>query len=124
MPLIAPLWTWLVGLLGSVVSTAATFFVGRVVIDKAYHYALVTAFLVAAGSLFLGLTITLKAAVIAARVAMPDTLGMATFFLPPSMPQLFALIVTARVSASLYRWTIATMSAYLPQGGNYRNMGI
>lgn len=119
MPLIGPLWSWLVGLLGSLVSSVATFLVARLAVERAFHYALVTGFLVATAALFLALTISVKALVFGARVAMPDTLGQATYFLPPSMAQIFATIVTARVSISVYRWTVATMSAYLPmrQGG-------
>jgi len=114
MPLIAPLWAWLVGLLGSVVSSVATWFVGRMAFQQAMHYALVTGFLVAAASLFVALTITIKAAILGARVAMPQSLGIATFFLPASIGQILAFIVTARVSVALYRWTVRTMSAYLP----------
>ena len=114
MPLIAPLWAWLVGLLGSVVSTAATWFVGRMAFAQAMHYALVTGFVVAAGALFVALTLAVKAAIFGTRVAMPNSLGVATFFLPASIGQIFAFIVTARVSVGLYRWTVSTMAAYLP----------
>jgi hypothetical protein len=124
MPVIAPLWAWLVGLLGSVVTAATTFWVGRVAIDRAFQYALVTAFIVASTGLFLALTLTIKAAILGARITMPQSLGAATFFLPGSTAQLFGLVVTLRVSASVYRWTVATMSAYLPAGGNHRMMGI
>lgn len=114
MPVIAPLWAWLVGLLGSLVTSVATWFVGRVAFEKAMQYALVTAFVVASAALFLTLTVSVKALVLGARVAMPQSLGLATFFLPASTAQIFAAIVTVRVGASIYRWTVATMSAYLP----------
>lgn len=114
MPVIAPLWAWLVGLLGSLVTSVATWFVGRVAFEKAMQYALITAFIVASAALFLTLTISVKALILGARVAMPNSLGMATFFLPASVAQVFAAIVTVRVGASIYRWTIATMTAYLP----------
>jgi len=114
MPVIAPLWAWIVGLLGSLVSSVATWFVGRVAFERAMHYALVTAFIVASAGLFLTLTLAVKAAILGARVAMPQTLGMATFFLPGSIAQIFATIVTVRVAAGIYRWTVATLSAYLP----------
>jgi len=114
MPVIAPLWAWIVGLLGSVVSSVATWLIGRMAFEKAINYALITGFLVAAAALFLAVTLTIKAAILGARVSMPGSLGMATFFLPASISQIFAFIVTARVSASVYRWTINTMAAYLP----------
>ncbi len=114
MPVIAPLWAWLVGLLGSLVTSIATFLVGRVAFEKAMQYALVTAFVVASAALFVTLTVSVKALILGARVTMPHSLGIATFFLPPSIGQIFATIVTVRVAASIYRWTVATMSAYLP----------
>lgn len=114
MPVIAPLWAWIVGLLGSVVSSVATWLIGRMAFEKAINYALITGFLVAAAALFVAVTLSIKAAILGARVAMPGSLGIATFFLPASVSQIFAFIVTARVSASVYRWTVNTMAAYLP----------
>jgi len=114
MPVIAPLWAWIVGLLGSVVSSVATWLIGRMAFEKAINYALITGFLVAAAALFVAVTLSIKAAILGARVSMPGSLGIATFFLPASISQIFAFIVTARVSASVYRWTVNTMAAYLP----------
>jgi hypothetical protein len=114
MPLIAPLWAWIVGLLGSVVSTAASFFITRVAFDKAINYALITGFIVAASGLFLALVLTTKTVIFGARIAMPASLGAATYFLPPSLPVMVSAITTFRVSAAIYRWTVQTMSAYLP----------
>lgn len=114
MPLLAPLWAWLVGLLGALFSTVATWLIGRFAFDRAVTYALITAFLVASSALFLAVTVAIKGALLAARISMPNSLGMATFFLPASISQILAFIVTARVSASVYRWTVSTMSAYVP----------
>jgi len=114
MPLIAPVWAWLVGLLGSVVTSVATWAVGRMAFEKAMHFALVSGFVAAVAVLFLALTVTLKAAILGARVAMPNSLGLVTYFLPGSISQIIATIVTVRVGAGIYRWTVATMSAYLP----------
>lgn len=114
MPIVAPVFAWIVSLLGSVVTSVATWLVGRMAFERAMHYALVTAFVVAAGGLFLGVTLSVKAAILGARVVMPQSLGIATFFLPASIGQIIGFIVTARVSVALYRWTVATMAAYLP----------
>jgi len=114
MPVVGPIFAWFVGLLGSVVSAVGTWLVGRFAFERAITFALVTGFVVAAAALFVTLTLTVKAAVIGARVTMPGSLGMATFFLPPSIVQLIPVIVTARVSVALYRWTVNTMAAYLP----------
>jgi len=114
MPIIAPLWTWIVGLLGSFFTTFATWLMGRFAFERAVTYALISAFLVAAAALFLALTLTIKAVVLGARVVMPQTLGIATFFLPASIAQILPAIVTVRVSASVYRWTVNTMASYMP----------
>lgn len=114
MPIIAPLWSWLVGLLGAVVSSVATWLIGRVAFALAMRYALITGFLVAAGALFVALTVAIKAALLGARIAMPQSLGMLTYFLPPSIAQIIAFIVLLRVSTSIHRWTVNTMAAYLP----------
>ena len=111
---VIPLFGWIVGLLGSVVTSVGSFLVTRLAFDTAVRYTLVTGFLVASTALFLALTISIKTAVLAARVAMPNSLGAATFFLPGSIAQLFSLIVTVRVSAMVYSWTVSTMAAYLP----------
>jgi len=114
MPLLAPLWAWLVGLLGTLFSTVATWLIGRFAFERAVTYALITAFLVASSALFLAVTVAIKGALLAARITMPNSLGMATFFLPASISQILAFIVTARVSASVYRWTVSTMASYVP----------
>lgn len=121
---IAALWPWLVGLLGSVVSSLASWLIGRVAVDRALHYALVTGFVIASAALFLAMVLAVKALIFGARVAMPGSLGQATYFLPGSISQIFATIATARVSAAVYRWTVSTMSQYLPGKGDHRMMGI
>jgi hypothetical protein len=103
-----------VGLFTSAFTSFATWLITRFAYEKAIHYALVTAFLVAAAALTVGISVSVKALIIAAQVNMPNSLGMATYFLPGNINQVFGLIVTIRVSLSLYRWTVATMSAYLP----------
>lgn len=124
MPVIGPIWAWLVGLLGAVVTNVATWLIGRVAIEKAFQYALITGFLVAASALFVTLSLTVKALIIGARVGMPANLSAFTYFLPADINNIFAVAVTARLSVAIYRWTVRTMSAYLPHGGNHYMMGI
>lgn len=119
MPVIGPFFAWLVGLLGSVVSSVTTWLVAKMAYEKAVHYAMITAFVIAAFGLFLTLTLTVKALVLGARVAMPESLGQATYFLPASIGQIFGAIVTARVGLSLYQWTVSSMKAYVPSIGNF-----
>ena len=114
MPVVAAMWGWFVSLFASSITAVATWFMGRFAFETAMRYTLITGFLVAASSLFLALTVAIKASIIGARVAMPQSLGMVTYFLPASISQIFGFVVTLRVSASLYRWSVSVMSAYLP----------
>ena len=105
---------WLLGLFGSTFATFTTWLIGRMVYEKAVRVALVTAFVVAAAGLTLTVSLTIKALIIGAQIAMPSSLGMATYFLPHNINQVLGLIVTIRVSHALYRWTVATMAQYTP----------
>lgn len=107
-------FAWLLGLVTSSFTSLATWLVARFAYEKAVQYALITAFLVAAATLMITLSLAVKAAIFGLQVAMPNSLGLATYFLPGNINQIFAYIVTLRTSRFLYRWTVSTMSAYLP----------
>lgn len=106
LPIAGGFFVWLVGLVGSAATAAFTWFATHTAYKMALHYARVVAFIIVAGSLFLALSLAIKAAILAARVAMPDSLGQATYFLPGNINTIFALFVTLRVSAALYQWTL------------------
>lgn len=116
---VAGLFAWLVGLFTSTFTTFATWLIGRMVYAKTVHYALVTAFVVAAAGLTAGIALTIKAAIFAAQVSLPNSLGMFTYFLPANVNVIFGLIVTIRVSHALYRWTVTTMRYYIPPSQVY-----
>lgn len=105
---------WLTGLIGALVGRMAEFLVTKMVAEKAFHYALVTGFLVTVTAMFVTLTLTVKAAVIGARVVMPPILAQVTYWLPPSMPLMISTIITIRVSVAVYNWSVSVFSAYLP----------
>lgn len=105
---------WLIGLVTSSFTSFATWLIGRMAYEKAVQYALITAFLVAAATAMVTLSLAVKAAIFGLQVAMPNSLGLATYFLPSNINQIFAYIVTLRTSRFIYRWTVSTMSAYLP----------
>lgn len=107
-------FAWLLGLVTSSFTSFATWLVARFAYEKAVQYALITAFLVAAATLMITLSLAVKAAIFGLQVAMPNSLGLATYFLPANINQIFAYIVTLRTSRFIYRWTVSTMSAYLP----------
>jgi len=106
LPIVGGVFVWLVGLVGSAATAAFTWFVTRETYKAALHYARVTAFIIVAGSMFLAVSLTIKAAIFAARVSMPQSLGMATYFLPGNINTVLAIFVTLRVSAALYAWTL------------------
>jgi hypothetical protein len=119
LPIAGGIFAWLVGLFGSAIGSLATWFMQRMVYEKAVHYALITAFLVTASGLFLAVSLSIKAAILAIQYNMPPMLAAVTFFLPTNINQVLALIVTVRVARSIYALTIRTMAAYLPGNPSY-----
>lgn len=114
-PLLAvPVGTWLMGLVTTAFTSFCTWLVSKMIYERAVAFALTTAFIFTAISLTLGISLSIKALIIGARITMPGSLGLATFFLPPNINTVFGIIVTVRVSRALYRWTIETFSAYVP----------
>jgi len=107
-------FAWLFGLVTSSFTAFTTFLITKMVYEKAVQFAFVTAFLVAAGALTVSISLSIKATIIAAQIYLPPPMAVATYFLPSNVNQVMALIVTIRVSVSLYRWTVATLSAYVP----------
>lgn len=107
-------FAWLLGLVTTAFTTFATWMIGRMVYEKAVHYALVTAFVVAASAMTLTISLTVKVAIIAAQINLPSPLNQVTYFLPHNINQIFAIIVTLRVSMTLYRWTVSVLAAYVP----------
>lgn len=112
LPVVGGVFVWLVGLVGSAATTAFTWFVARETYKTALHYARITAFVIVAGSMMLTVSLSIKAAIFAARVAMPSSLGMATYFLPGNINTVLAIFVTLRVSAALYAWTLRNVKIY------------
>ena len=107
-------FAWLFGLVTSSFTAFTTFLITKMVYEKAVQFAFVTAFLVAAGALTVSISLSIKATIIAAQIYLPPAMAVATYFLPNNVNQVMALIVTIRVSVSLYRWTVATLAAYVP----------
>jgi len=119
LPIVGGIFAWLVGLFGTTFTAFCTWLITRLVYEKAVQYALITAFLVAAAALTLTISMTITAAIFGAQIFMPNSLGMAPYFLPSNINQIFGLIVTIRVSFALYRWTVTTMRYYIPPSNVY-----
>lgn len=109
-----PLAAWLVSLFGSVLTSFMTWFMARFAYETALKITLTTAFLVTAAAMATALSLTIKTAVMAAQVGLPSFLSGAVMFLPPNLNQVMAIIITVRIGKTLYRWTLASIAAYLP----------
>jgi FlaA1/EpsC-like NDP-sugar epimerase len=114
LPIVGGIFAWFVGLTTSAFTSFTTFLIGKMLYEKAVRYALITAFLVAAAALTVTTSLMLKATILGIQIAMPNSLGMVTYFLPSNINQIFGAIITIRLSTLLYRWTVNTMSAYVP----------
>ena len=113
-----PIAAWLVGLLGSALGSLMTWLMQKVVYERALNFALTTAFLLVFAGMTLGITLSIKAAILGARYGMPNVLASGTYFLPSNLPVILSLIVNIKISATLYRWTVNGIRAYLPTNPN------
>jgi len=118
LPVVGGIGVWLIGLVGAVATKAFTWVTTFLAYRTAVGVARVVAFMVVAGALTVSVSVAIKALIIGAQVVMPSSLSAFTYFLPGNINQILAIIFTARVSTSLYRWTlanvkIATQHSYL-----------
>ena len=114
LPVIAVggIWAWLVGLFASVVGTFMTWLLTHFVWRTAIKILVVTGFVVAVAGFFLSMTVGLKALVIGARLVLPTALQQVTYFLPANCNQVFALLITARCTVFLFKWSASVMKMY------------
>lgn len=118
LPLVG-VFAWFIGLFTTTFTSFAAWMIGRMVYARAVQYALITGFLVVAAGMTLGIAVTIKALIFAAQVALPNSLGLFTYFLPSNINIIFGLIVTIRVAHSLYRWSVTTLKYYIPPSRIY-----
>lgn len=111
-------FAWFIQLFGTTFGALATWLTTKFIYERAIQITLVTAFLVSASGLFLTVSTTIKMSVLALRMSLPPVMAMGAFFLPSNLNQIIAAIVTIRVTAALYRWTVGVLAAYLPQSPN------
>lgn len=110
-----PIVPVLVGALGAMVTKAFELFFTVFAFKLARNLAVATAAIALAGGLTVGMILGLKVAVIAARFAMPNSLGAATFFLPSNLYIIIPLIVTVRLSHFLWQWSMKNLTKYTMQ---------
>lgn len=122
LPVAGGIFAWLIGLFGSAMGSFATWLMQRMIYEKAIQYTLITAGMTAMAGLAVTITLAIKAAIIAAQIAMPGSLGLATYFLPSNMAQIIGILMTARVSMAVYRWTCSVIAAYMPGAPGYKSL--
>lgn len=112
MPIVA-FFPWLVGLFSSILTTLFTWFVTQFAARRAFRFALVTTFLIAAATMTVTVAATIKALIMQIQVSMPGGLGEATYFLPSNINTVIAIYFSMRVSFYLYNWMTFVISAYV-----------
>lgn len=103
---------WLPGLLGAIFQRLWALFLVTSLAKHARALAFAAVLISVYSSLFIGLVIFVKTAVIAVRMSMPPILAKATFFLPPNLPVILSTVITVRLSIAVYRWTRRNLDIY------------
>lgn len=124
LPIAGGIFAWLIGLFATSMTSFLTWLMSRMIYERALQITLVTGFLIAISALTVSLAIGIKVAILAVRITMPGIISAGTYFLPSNINVVLSLIVSARVSVALYRWTVATLSYYLPSAPGYKGLGI
>lgn len=104
--------TWIVTALGALVSRSFLLFTGVFSFLIAQRMALLTAYIVVSGTLFLATSASIKLTVEALRVSMPPILASSTYFLPSSINSFIAAIVVVRLTHAVWRWTQTNLATY------------
>ena len=116
----APLVGGLLWGLGSLIGMFATrlydFFFRFMAEKWAYRALIGTAFVVAVGGITVTMAIAVKALVVAARVAMPSSLGASTYFLPSNINFIIGTYISARLVVYTYEWTLKNMERWFMAG--------
>lgn len=114
MPLPAlAFFPWLVGLFSSTIAAVFTFFASFFALRYAAKFTVVTAYLIAIAALTAAVAAAIKLAIFGIQVSMPNSLGIATYFLPANINAVIGAFVSIRVSFYLYRWTSDRLTAYV-----------
>ena len=114
MPLpVVALFPWLVGLFASTIGAVFSWFAGWFALRLAARLALVTAYVIAVAAITAGVALTVKALIMGIQVAMPLSLGAATFFLPNNINLIMGCYFSMRVTYFLFMWTRDRLTAYI-----------
>lgn len=106
MPLpVVALFPWLVGLLASTLTAFFSWFVTFFASRYAVKYALVITYLISLGVLTAGVALLVKGLVIGIQVAMPNSLGASTYFLPSNINLIMGAYFSMRIAYKLYTWS-------------------
>lgn len=104
LPVLA-FFPWLVGLFASTLGAVFTWAVGFLALRYAARLALAVGMVLALAGITLAVSLTIKGMIYGAQMAMPASLGAATYFLPNNINTIIGVYVAMRVVWYLYHWT-------------------
>lgn len=95
---------WLIGAFGSALGALFTWFAGFLALRIAARFAMVAGYVLAVATITATVAIAVKAIVYGAQMAMPLSLGAATYFLPNNINVIIGAYVSMRVTYYLAMW--------------------
>lgn len=104
---------WLVTLLGFVVRRSFILFYALLTFHVAQKLAVAVAAITLGAALTLGMATAIKAAIVAVRVSMPGSLGLATYFLPSNINVMISVFITIRVAHFIWSWSMRNLAKYV-----------
>jgi len=110
-----PLAGVFVGALGAFVTKVFEFVYQFFAYKLARNIAVGAGAIVAAAALTLAMAQGIKAALLLARVAMPQTLATVTYFLPANINQIIAVAVTLGTVRFIWSWSMANLARFTRQ---------
>lgn len=110
-----PLAGVVVGALGAVVAKVFGFWFQFFAYKLARNIAVATGALLACAALTVTMAQAIKVALLLVRVTMPQTLAVATYFLPPNTNQIISVMITIATARFIYSWSVKNLTRYTMQ---------
>jgi len=110
-----PLMPLVVSALGAVVAKVFDFFYQFLAYKLARNLAIGTAAVVAAAAMTLAMAQTIKIALLTAKVLLPPAMSAGLAFLPPSINQFLAVIITIKTGHFIWQWSMKNLARYTMQ---------
>ena len=108
---------WGIGaILGAFASKIFDFFFKFVAVKTAWRMTIGTAFVLAASAVTVATAVIIKGIVLAAQIAMPQSLGASTYFLPNNINIILGIYVSVRLAVFVWQWTLRNMERFMTAG--------